>query len=374
MRRRERKTPAGRPLTAALLCVFAFSTAALAQPAARPRPSDQGELVETRFTASALAGNLLGDPVEQPLSIYLPPGYAASPARRFPTVYLLHGFTGKIQDWTTDGYQGLNLRDAMDGLIRTGAVPPMIVVVPNGNNAFHGSFYVNSTATGRWDDAISQELVAFVDARYRTIRSSRSRGVAGHSMGGFGAISLGMNHPDVFGSVYAMSPCCLALEADLGGENPVWSTVQKLKSRDELPADPQTPAEFWTDVFVAASAAFSPDPARPPFYGAYPYEAKDGRLVPAEPAYSQWRSKMPLYRVESNRTKLLSLRGLVIDVGDHDDFSHIRLGSRLFSDALAERDIPHIFEIYADGDHGNRISERLKRALRFFAETLQQGP
>jgi S-formylglutathione hydrolase FrmB len=83
---------------------------------------------------------------------------------------------------------------------------------------------------------------------------------------------------------------------------------------------------------------------------------------------------MPLYQVEAKRTSLLSLQGLVIDVGDHDDFSHIRMGSRLFSDALAERDIPHVFEIYADGDHGNRIAERLKRALRFFAETLQQEP
>ncbi len=367
-------TDLARVRLAAALVAFSFATVSIAQPAPRPRPTDRGELVETLFKATALAGNLLGDPVDQPVSIYLPPAYASSATRRFPTIYLLHGFTGKIQDWTTDGYQGTKLRDAMDELIREGTVAPMIVVVPNGDNAFHGSFYVNSTATGRWDDAISQELVAFVDARYRTIRGSRSRGVAGHSMGGYGAIMLGMNHPDVFGSVYAMSPCCLAFEGDIGSANPAWVRVLKLKSRDELPADPQTPVEFWTDVFVAVSAAFSPDPARPPFYADFPFEAKDGRLVPAEPAYSQWRSKMPLYQVEANRTRLLSLRGLSIDVGDHDDFSHIRTGSRLFSDALAERDIPHIFEIYADGDHGNRIGERLKRAMRFFADTLVQEP
>ena len=373
MSTRERSTRAVLRL-AAILGVLNLSAAVLAQPAARPRPIERGELVETHFTATALAGNLLGDPVEQPVSIYLPAEYAASPNRRFPTVYLLHGYTGKIEEWTTDGYQGMNLRDDMDALIRNGVVPAMIVVVPNGNNAFYGSFYLNSTTTGRWDDAISQELVAFVDGRYRTIRGSQSRGIAGHSMGGFGAITLGMNHPDVFGSVYAMSPCCLAFEGDIGSANPVWASVLTLKSRDELPAKPQTPAEFWTDVFVAASAAFSPDPARPPFYADFPFEKKDGRLAPAEPAYSQWRSKMPLYMVEPNRTKLLSLRGLSIDVGDHDDFTHIRIGSRLFSDALAERDIPHVFEIYADGDHGNRIRERLKRAMRFFADTLQPEP
>ncbi len=374
MKTRAFAAPVSLRLAAALLAVLSLSTGVLAQPAARPRSIDRGELVETSYPARALAGNLLGDPVEQPVSIYLPAAHAASPSRRFPTVYLLHGFTGKIEEWTTDGYQGMNLRDDMDELIRTGVVPPMIVVVPNGNNAFHGSFYLNSTTTGRWDDAISQELVAFVDGRYRTLHSSQSRGVAGHSMGGYGAIMFGMNHPDVFGSVYAMSPCCLGMEGDIGAGNPVWASVLKLKSRGELPADPQTPAEFWTDVFVATSAAFSPDPARPPFYAAFPFEEKDGRLAPAEPAYSQWRSKMPLYLVESNRAKLLSLRGLSIDVGDHDDFTHIRMGSRLFSDALAERDIPHVYEIYADGDHGNRIRERLKRAMRFFADTLQQQP
>ena len=370
---RKRSILVGRRL-AVLLGILSLSATLLAQPAPRPRPLERGELVETHFTAQALAGNLLGDPTEQPVSIYLPAAYATSPHRRFATVYLLHGYTGKIQEWTTDGYQGMNLRDDMDALIRNGVVPAMIVVVPNGNNAFYGSFYLNSTTTGRWDDAISQELVAFVDGRYRTIRGSQSRGIAGHSMGGFGAITLGMNHPDVFGSVYAMSPCCLAFEGDIGSANPVWASVLTLKSRDELPAKPQTPAEFWTDVFVAASAAFSPDPARPPFYADFPFEKKDGRLAPAEPAYSQWRSKMPLYMVEPNRTKLLSLRGLSIDVGDHDDFTHIRIGSRLFSDALAERDIPHVFEIYADGDHGNRIRERLKRAMRFFADTLQPEP
>ena len=116
---RKRSILVGRRL-AVLLGILSLSATLLAQPAPRPRPLERGELVETHFAAQALAGNLLGDPTEQPVSIYLPPGYGSSPAKRFPTVYLLHGYAGKIRDWTIDGYQGLNLRTALDELIRTG--------------------------------------------------------------------------------------------------------------------------------------------------------------------------------------------------------------------------------------------------------------
>ena len=345
----------------------------LAQAVPRPEPP-HGRLVETRYTASSLAGNLLGDPTEQPVSIYLPPDYEAARSRRYATVYLLHGYGGKVGDWTTHGYQGLDLQPAMDELIASGELPPMIVVVPNGRNAYLGSFFTNSSVTGRWEDAIANDLVAFVDGRFRTIPDARSRGIAGHSMGGYGAIMLALDHPETFGSVYAMSPCCLAIESDMSAENPIWPRVLALKSREELPKDPETLSDFWTVVFVALSAALSPDPQRPPFFADFPYEEKDGRLVPAEPAYSRWRSRMPLYLVEARRTTLLSLHGLAIDVGDHDDFSHIRRGTRLLSDALAERDVPHLYEIYAEGDHGNRIRERLMRAFRFFGERLRTRP
>lgn len=357
-----------------LLVPLGVSGSARAQTAARARPAGQGQLVQTHFTASALAGNLLGDPVEQPVSIYLPPGYATSSSRRYPSIYLLHGFTGHIETWTTGHYQEMNLRDVMDELIRAKAVPPMIVVVPNGWNAYLGSFYANSTSTGGWEDAIAQELVAFVDQKYRTLASPKSRGVAGHSMGGYGAIVFGMHHPDVFGSVYAMSPCCLVLEEDLGSDNADWREALELTERSQLSKDPQTGPEFFVDLWVAMAAALSPDPNAPPFYGAFPYRIEDDRLVPSEPAYSLWRSKMPAYSVEQNRAQLLRLRGLAIDVGDHDDFSHIRYGSRVFSDALASREIPHIFEIYADGDHMNRIRERFVRSVRFFADTLEFQP
>jgi S-formylglutathione hydrolase FrmB len=169
------------------------SAAALAQ--------DTGQLIQTRVHAVGLERNRLGDAADQVVHIYLPPSYQAAPMRRYPVLYLLHGYSGRPEEWTTNGYQGMSLQSVMDSLLRAGLTREMIVVVPNGRNRYLGSFYTNSPVTGNWDDYIAKELVAHVDASYRTIARRESRGIAGHSMGGYGAISLAMRHPDVFGAV-----------------------------------------------------------------------------------------------------------------------------------------------------------------------------
>jgi S-formylglutathione hydrolase FrmB len=337
----------------------------------KPQSASEGRLIEAKVPAPSLQGNLLGDAAEQNASIYLPPGYDTAPQKRFPALYLLHGFNGKRKHWTTNGYQGMNLQPMMDSFIKSGVIGDLIVVVPNGNNAYQGSFYTNSTVTGNWEDFITKDLVAYVDKNYRTMARGESRGIAGHSMGGFGSIVLGMKHPDIFGAVYALSPCCLGFEADMSAENAVWQRALALKSKDELKTNPETLEEFWTLVFVALSAAFSPNPERPPFFADYPVRLQDGRLVANETVLAKWRAKMPVNMVDEYKNNLLKLRGLFIDYGEQEDFSHIRLTSRQFSQKLAERNIPHTFEIYAKGDHGNKIRERVEtRVVQFFSRTL----
>ncbi len=334
-----------------------------------------GKLLEFQFTSPSLQGNLLGDPALQHVAIYLPPSYDSPPKRRYAAVYLLHGYTSKLQDWTENGYQGMSLLPVMDGLERQGTVPEMIVVVPNGDNAYFGSFYTNSPVTGNWEDYIYRDLVSYVDSHFRTIPDPASRGIAGHSMGGYGAIMMGMKHPDVFGAFYALSPCCVALEGDAGSDNPVWAKAAKVTSRDIFNKKPETYDDFWTNVMVALSAAFSPDVKKGPLFVDYPFKEVNGRLLPNEPAYSEYRAKMPLYLVEKYRENLLKLRGIALDVGEVDDFSHIRIGSREFSEALSSRGIPHSFEIYKNGDHGNKIRERFEKyVIPFFSRTLEFGP
>ena len=334
-------------------------------------PAGEGRLVEFKLSAPALKNNLLGDPMEQSVAVYLPPSYETAPAQRFPSLYLLHGFTGDIRAWTKNGYQGMSLAPLMDGLIKSGRIREMIVVVPNGNNAYRGSFYTNSSVTGNWEDYIYRDLVSYVDAHYRTIARPESRGIAGHSMGGYGALTLGMKHPDVFSVIYALSPCCVGIEGDFGEENPAWLKTLGLTSKDQIKGPPKSVIDFYTVAQVALASAFSPNPERAPFYVDFPYREREGRVEKNESVYARWQSQMPLYMVDEKKENLLKLRGLYLDYGQKEEFSHIRISTTLFSKALAERSIPHVFEVYAVGDHGSKIRERLEtRVLPFFSEKL----
>ena len=333
-------------------------------------PARSGRLVEGKVSASSLKNNLLGDPTEQSFVVYLPPSYDTSPAKRYPTLYLLHGFTASNKVWT-NGSPGINLQPLMDEMIKSGKIREMIVVAPNGRNAYQGAFYTNSTVTGNWEDYIYRDLVQSVDASYRTIARSESRGIAGHSMGGYGAMSLAMKHPDVFSAVYALSPCCFGMKGDFTSDNPAWLKTVRLTSKEQLKMRPGLPDEFFQLAFVAVSSAFSPNPQRSPFYVDFPYQEREGRLEKNESAMASWRAKMPLYMIDETRENLLKLRGIFIDYGEKEEFSHIRITTHQFSNALAERNIPHVFEVYARGDHGSLIGERIKtRLLEFFSEKL----
>jgi S-formylglutathione hydrolase len=353
----------------AFVCAISFAATGFAQEASSRAAA--GKLVELKVSAPALKGNLLGDPAEQSVAVYLPPSYETTPAKRFPTLYLLHGFTADNKAWTGGGYQGMNLQAVMDEMIGSGKIREMIIVLPNGWNSYRGAFYTNSSVTGNWEDYIYRDLVQYIDANYRTISRPDSRGIAGHSMGGYGAMTLAMKHPDVFSAVYALSPCCLGMEADFTSENPAWLKTIRLSSKEQLKAKPESLDEFYEIAFVALSAAFSPNPQHPPFYVDFPYQEREGRLEKNENILARWRSKMPLYMVDENKENLLKLRGIFIDYGQKEEFPHIRITSQLFSKALAERNIPHMFEVYEGGNHGNKIRQRVEtRLLQFFSDKL----
>jgi S-formylglutathione hydrolase len=350
----------------AFLLITFFLGSAFAQQTA---PAPGGRIVEVNIPAPSLKGNLLGDPTEQSIAVYLPPSYDTSPARRFPTLYLLHGYTGTNKQWTNP--DAMNIRSLMDEIIKSGRVQEMIIVAPNGWNAYKGGFYTNSTVTGNWEDYIYRDLVQHVDANYRTIARGESRGIAGHSMGGYGALSLAMKHPDVFSAVYALSPCCLGMEGDFTQENPAWQKTLRLTSKDQISGRPSSFEEFYQMAFVALSAAFSPNPTRGPFFVDFPFQERDGKVEKNEPVFAKWRSKMPLYMVEDKKADILKLRGIFIDVGEKEEFSSIRITTGQFSKALSDQNIPHVFEIYPNGTHGSLIRQRLQtRVFQFFSEKL----
>lgn len=354
-----------RVITVVIFCLaYAFGISqVLAQEAAGQKAFSK--LLDVRVHSRALEGNLLGDPANQQVAVYLPPSYETSSRKRFPVVYFLHGYSPENQVME----RGRQFQALMDKLIAAGAVREMIVVVPNGRNAYHGSFYSNSAAGGNWEDFISRDLVSHVDKNYRTIPQAASRGITGHSMGGYGSIVLGMKHPDVFGALYSLSACCLSMLADLGPSNTAWRTALKFKSKNDF-----RPTDFngvYAIALTAMAAAFSPDPVRSPLFVDLPFREENHILVPNNPAYTRFQSKLPVNMVTEHAGQLLKLRGIYIDYGVQDEFSHIPAGSLALSRALSEHGIPHAFEVY-QGDHNRQIPERLEtRVLPFFSRILK---
>jgi S-formylglutathione hydrolase len=173
------------------------------------RSQGQSTLVTDSVMSPGLASNVVGDRPVRRLLVYPPPSYRHDVARRYPVLYLLHGATSVPDEWLDGSYQGLDLQVALGSLLSAAAIPEFIVVMPDANSALQASWYANSPATGNREDFVVRDLVRHVDRRYRTDDRAARRALVGHSMGGFGALAIGFNHPGVFGLAYAMSPCCI---------------------------------------------------------------------------------------------------------------------------------------------------------------------
>jgi len=362
--------PRPKPL-AALLAVLLASCAPVPASPVRAAAPDAGVVVYDTVRSAALRGNPLGDAPNRAVAVYLPPSYSAHPGRRYPAVYLLHGFDGDPGQWTGGR---MRLPAAMDSLTAAGAVREMIVVVPDGRNAFGGSFFANSAATGRWEDFLVREVVEHVDRRYRTVPAAEGRGVAGWSMGGHAALRLAARHPDVFGAVYALSPCCLGdLWADFGPESAggarTWAEAASLRGREALPE-----AGFAARLVLAVGALTSPDAARPPFGIALPFAGGAGGMRSAEPAYAAWSAVSADSLVARHRGGFARLRGVAFDAGTEDAFRHIPASATALAAALDRAGVPHTFELYR-GTHGSHVAERLRtHVLPFLSARLTGLP
>lgn len=275
-----------------LLCVL------IAQPAI----AAEGRLVEDTFHSVALEGNLLGDSPDRNVTIYLPPGYDENPDMRYPTVYLLHGYTGTNRLWTGSGYiGGLNIKNIADALIEQGKMKPLIFVAPNARNSYLGSWYTNSSVTGNWEDFVTQELVEYIDSTYRTLPEAARRGMAGHSMGGYGAIKLAMKYPEIYSAVYALSAANVVLEEEVlkDGRERILSVLPltDITQFDELP--------WLMQGTIAAAAAFTPNPNNAPFFADFPLEEVDGEVRVVDSVWQRWLQHDPFTLIDVHREDLL---------------------------------------------------------------------
>lgn len=321
--------------------------------------SQNGRLVQEKIHGVSLEKNVTGELPDRNVAIYLPPTYNTAPNKRFPVVYLLHGIGDTEKEFTVAWENQTETWGTVQGLMNQGIAEgrfgEMIIVMPDQRTKAFGSFYANSSVTGNWEDFTVKELVNYVDGKYRTIAKQESRGIAGHSMGGYGAITLGMKHPDIFSVVYAMNPSILGWAKDFTIENPAFKLSLTAKSFDEL-----MNGGIYAIGTVTVAQAFSPNPNKPPFYANFPFVEINGKLQPAQPAFSRWEENFPVNMVKKYRSNLLKLRGLRFDSGYEDEFLFIPPNSRALSAELTKNGIEHTFEEY-NGDHRNRLHGRTGR-------------
>src|SRR6202046_1685773 len=186
---------------------------------------------------ASLEGNLEGDAVDRDVIVFLPPGYASDPQRRYPVVYALHGYSIGAEQWTHE----IRVPQTIEGAFAQGA-KEMIVVLPDSKTIYNGSMYSRSVTTGDFENYVARDVVAYMDAHYRTIPDRQSRGLVGHSMGGYGASRIGMKHSDVFGALYIMSPCCLSPMT--GGPGPSDQMKERAITAEKKVAAAKSPADL----------------------------------------------------------------------------------------------------------------------------------
>jgi len=321
-----------------------------------PAPSRRGTVERVKVHGKSLEGNLEGDSPDRDVSVYLPPGYKTHPKQRYPVLYLLHGYMDNDINWFGQKHLFVDAPLAIDRAIAAGA-REMIVVMPSAYTVYMGSMYSNSVTTGNWEAFITQDLVSYVDSHYRTIPERASRGLAGHSMGGYGTIRIGMKYPQIFSSIYALSSCCLAPVQSMTPASEL-AAVEKITGPADL-----AKASFGVRAATAESAAWSPDPDKPPLYFDPP-EA-NGQLQPQ--VIAEWDANAPLAMLDQYVPNLKEFHSIALDVGTKDG---LMPSIQKLDRAMTTFGIQHTFETY-DGTHVSGIQMRLeKKVVPFFSENL----
>lgn len=331
-----------------------------------PPPVDGAKPVTVehiKIHSPALEGNLEGDAVDRDVFVFLPPSYQMDRKRRYRVVYALHGFFIGAEQWTHE----IHVPQTIEGAFAQGS-QEMIIVLPDSKTIYNGSMYSSSATTGDFERFIYHDVVAYIDAHYRTIADRQSRGLVGHSMGGYGASRIGMKHPDVFGALYIMSPCCMSHMTG-GGPGSADQARERALAAEKKVKDAKSPADLaaqspgFSVALFADAAAWAPDPKNPPLYFDLP--TKDG--VPQPEIVAKFAANAPLAFVDQYIDNLKQYRAISMDVGDQDvlRFDTVKLHKILDSYGVANS-----FEIYS-GTHTSAVADRFQNhVLPFFSKNL----
>ncbi len=332
-----------------------------------------GRLDELVITSDALLGNPLGDPHERPVWVYVPPGYDDAPDVRYPSVYVIQGYTGQVEMWANRMPFVMPYPEAADAVFAAGA-PPCIVVYVDAWTSYGGSQFVDSPGTGRYHSYLCDDVVPFVDERYRTLGAPASRAITGKSSGGFGAMITPMLRPDLFGAlathagdalyelcyVPEFGPAVRALRPFDGDPDRWWTDFQARAA-----TGPTTPADQLILGLYGVAACFSADPDGTPVL---PFDPVTGVL--RDEVWARWLALDPVRMAPGHAVALRGLTALWIDAGTADDFQ-LDIGAQAFRAALAQAGVTEDrihFELF-EGTHAG-ITYRYPLALAWLADRL----
>jgi enterochelin esterase-like enzyme len=338
-----------------------------------------GQISVQIIDSAVLRDNPLGDPAVRRVPVYLPPGYAENQTTRYPTVYLLAGFTGRGSFMLNDSAFEEPIHERLDRLIEDGQMAPMIVVLPDGFTRLGGSQYLNSDATGQYEDHLLQEVIPTVDDAYRTRTEAGYRAIGGKSSGGFAALVLGMRHPDTFGAIACHSgdmnfDYCYKPDfpkfINAAQRNGVDSYERLAAWLDAFSPKmyPKPPAFFDMLHIPAMAACYSPNPEAPTGFD-LPVDCFTGKLIPA--VWSRWLEWDPVEMIEQQpyADALRRMKLVYLDCGNRDEYA-LHLGARILSQRLTELNINHHHEEF---DGGHRSTQfRYDVSLRMISEVFSE--
>jgi S-formylglutathione hydrolase FrmB len=332
-----------------------------------------GRLDELVLDSQALTGNPLGDPHLRPLYVYTPPGYDAGDARRYPSVYLLQGLSGQVDQWRNRESFQPTTPEALDAWFAAEGAAPAIVVFVDAWTSLGGSQFLDSPATGRYHTYLCDEVVPFVDARYRTLAGAAHRGIAGHSSGGYGAMVTPMLRPDLFGALGSYAGDALFEHGYLpdfreavralrdvydGSFDAFWEDFRSRPGRSH-----GTDGVLLNTWCMAACYSADPDGTV-----RLPFDPMTGQLLPE--VWDRWLAHDPVRMAERHAEALRGLRAAWIDAGRGDEY-FLDLGADAFRRALAAAGVGDErlhFELF-EGGHGG-TSWRYPQAIGWLAERL----
>jgi len=303
--------------------------------------------------SAAIEGNLEGNSPDRDVIVMLPPSYAKSPGKRFPVVYALHGYSIGAEQWSKE----IHVPQTIEGAFALGA-KEFILVFPDSKTVHNGSMYSSSQTTGDFETFVSRDLVAYIDAHYRTLAKRESRGLVGHSMGGYGASRIGMKHADVFGAVYIMSPCCMSARSAMPLSPEVQAAIASAKSPTDL-----ANLAFGARAQFAAAAAWSPNPKNPPLF----FDLPTGDDAQKRDVLARWAANAPLAFVDQYIGNLRRYRAIAIDVGDRDG---LKVDANTLHQMLDRYGVANSFTLYS-GDHTSEVAVRFQNfVMPFFSKNL----